>query len=205
MDDSYTILIGVMAASYSLTLIVYLARMPRIREFARTCRHTRAFYTSILVQVVLRTTAFLVLAFARNEIDEYFLFLVLTLPDMFFMVNYLLLVFQYISVFYSSHMESDFTAMLLYEFLKPKDRQVGKLIWVVILLWLGLQAVLYCLLAFGFVTNRVIILEVCICGLSSATIGLLLILLLLNRYSLTPFKSLLAKDRLAKISCVTFL
>lgn len=189
--------------SYSILFIVTSYSMRKTKDIAKSWRHTKIFYVSILMQLAIRVFSFGLILWAvpdKSTIALNFLFLLLSLPDSFFMISYFLLSLQMLSIFYQSHMENDIHISLIFQFTKPRHRGETRVTAIAIFIWITVQSLLYLLLFNDVVTMIQISLEYSIFNILLASIELLIFVQLFKKFNFTPLKSTRARKRLSTIS-----
>lgn len=176
---------------YTLTFGFCMYKTNKFNYFNDEWRHTKIFYISVIVQTFLRMTTATLLTFGIPEQDRYISYITLmrSIPDTLFFINYLLLAYQTLSIFYHSHMESNIQISLLMHFSRPKFRKARKIIGLLMIGWLGFMGLIYTLLISGDIKNKHIDAEFTAVNLISGTFVLLFLMYLNAKYSETPFKS----------------
>ncbi|CAG9326369.1 unnamed protein product [Blepharisma stoltei] len=204
---TYFLLVFSVTVLYSITFGLCAIRTNKLKRFSEDWKQTKVFYITIMAQAFMRfvTYALLTWTLPRSETKNESLFLLVSVPDCLFIVSYVLLAHQMVSVFYYTHMENDIQLSLIIHFTRPKHKSVSKFIAYTISAWLSVE-VLFFTLYFSDVLRQVDIeLELALVNILSATILMLILLYLYINYSGTPFKSDASKDKLQRITLVTLL
>ena len=123
-----------------------------------------------------------------------------SVPDTLFFVNYTLLIYQSLNIFYHSHMENNIHISLLIHFTRPKFRKVRRIIAFLLFTWLGVMTFIYILVINKVMNNFDIETEFSVVNLTSGTLVLVFLMYLYSKYSETPFKSPRDCHNLQKIS-----
>lgn len=184
------------ALLYTLTFGFCMYKTNKFNYFDREWKHTKLFYISVLVQTFIRMTTYSLLAFAipKNDRNLSYISVMRSVPDTLFYINYLLLAYQTMNIFYHSHIDNDVRVTFLLHFTRPKFRKARKIIWLLIIAWLGTMGLIYALLITNKINNEFIDTGFTIVNLLSGTFVLLFLMYLHAKYSETPFKT--QQDRL---------
>ncbi|OMJ77585.1 hypothetical protein SteCoe_22793 [Stentor coeruleus] len=190
-QNLYIPIVLTLSLVYTLTFGFCMYKTNKFNYFNDEWRHTKIFYISVIVQTFLRMTTSTLLTFGIPEQDRYISYITLmrSIPDSLFFINYLLLAYQTLSIFYHSHMENNIQVSLLMHFSRPKFRKARKIIGLLMIGWLGFMGLIYTLLISGDLQNAHIDAEFTAVNLISATFVLIFLMYLNSKYSETPFKS----------------
>ena len=197
------LLLSVLLGVYSLLFVLCCYRVRKIQGFSHKWKHTRLFYASILAQLLLRvwTFALILLAIPKTNHEAHrALFLLISLPDSFFLVSYYLVALQMLSVFYFSHMENDLLASLIIQFTRPRHQEETRATGVLIVIWVIIQTAAYILYLLTLLDDSDITLEVSLVNVTSATGVLMMLIMMFNKFSSTPLRSNFSRGRLSVIS-----
>jgi hypothetical protein len=166
-------------------------RTNKFNYFTDEWRHTKIFYVSVIVQSFLRMTTYALLTFAvpQSDRDNIWISVMRSIPDTLFYINYLLLVYQALNIFYHSHMENRASVSLLVHFSRRKFGRARKYIAVLIIAWLGFMGTMYALLVTEKVRVQIIDVEFTVMNLASPTLVLTYLMYMYSKYSETPLKS----------------
>lgn len=98
-----------------------------------------------MAQAFIRLVTYALLTWAMpvNETNTQSLFLLTTVPDTLFIVSYILLAHQMVSVFYYAHMENDIRLSLIRHFTRPKHKSVSKFIAYIITAWVVIEGMFF--------------------------------------------------------------
>lgn len=206
-SELYVGIVLVMAVSYTLTFGFCMYQTNKFNYFNDDWRHTKIFYISVIVQTFIRMTTYALLTFAVTQADRGNIFIVMmrSIPDTLFFINYTLLIYQTLNIFYHSHKENRLHISLLSHFTTPKFRTARKLLIILVVFWLLFMALIYALLILGRVKSEDIDTEFTVVNLLSATLVLIYLAFLYSKYSETPFKSVKDKQKLEIISRILFI
>ncbi|CAG9311989.1 unnamed protein product [Blepharisma stoltei] len=188
---------------YSAITVLCGFRAVRLHKFSSEWRHTKFFYLTVLSQALLRAICFLVILTNIGNIDDKGIYLLLSVPDSLFVVSYLMLTWQTLTVFYYAHhsqLRSSFLAKLAK---RPTHSFASAMLVTLLILWLFAQSLLYLLMIANIITETNISTEI---GLVNFILPVFVIgsmIYLQIKYSGMPARSLIWKSRLKKINCVT--
>lgn len=205
-DGVFVTLLLTLCGLYGTCLIICIIMTRKLNQFSRHWISTQIFYLLILVQIILRLFAFTTGIFVLTEsgVKEETFYLVLSLPDNIFIVNYMLLFQQMITIFLFSHLNTKkLHLVLLSQFMRPKYRSVTQTVLILICCYAGCQALLYILLLSDVFDSDKLDIGNSIFDISLASVFMIAILYLHIRFSNKPFKSNAARGRLSKITAVT--
>lgn len=202
--DYYVGVVLTLSICYTLIFGYCMYKTNKFGYFNNEWRHTKLFYYSVIIQTFIRMTTYALLTFAVTKAQRELTFILVmrSVPDTLFFINYVLLVYQTVNIFYHSHMENRLHISLLKHFTRPKFRTARKLLSLLSFSWLAFMGVLYALLLLNKVTGSQIDLEFTIVNLLSGTLVLLYLMYLYSKYSETPFKSVQDQKNLKIVSRV---
>lgn len=191
-SDYYTGTVLTLAICYTLTFGFCMYKTNKFGYFQTEWRHTKIFYLSVIIQTFIRMTTYSLLTFAINkeQRSNKLIIVMRSIPDTLFFINFVLLVYQTINIFYHSHMENRLHISLLIHFTRPMFRKARKLMGLLSLAWLGFMSLIYALLILGKLTDEQVTNEFIIVNMLSGTIVLVYLSYLYSKYLETPFKSL---------------
>ena len=206
-SELYVGIVLVLAVSYTLTFGFCMYQTNKFNYFNDDWRHTKIFYISVIAQTFIRMTTYALLTFAvtKSNRGNIFIIMIRSIPDTLFFINYTLLIYQTLNIFYHSHKENRLHISLLSHFTTPKFRTARKLLILVVTFWLLFMALIYALLILGHVKSEDIDTEFTVVNLLSATMVLIYLAFLYSKYSETPFKSEKDKQKLEIISRILFI
>ena len=204
-EDTYFLIIFGLTLMYSLCFGMCAMRTRKLHKFSDDWKYTKIFYVTVSMQAFLRFATFSILVWAvpKDKVGDEFMTMFMSIPDVFFLVSYVLLVLQMVSVFYYTHMENDLQMSLLAHFTRPKHEKASKRLIFLMFLWLVVQGGVYALMFLFIMKEFYLELEVTLVNLVSATVVMLFVLYLHISYAGTPFKSTIAKSKLIKTTRVT--
>lgn len=190
-SDYYTATVLILAICYTVTFGFCMYKTNKFNYFQTEWRHTKIFYLSVIVQTFFRMTSNSLLTFAvkQDQRSNKIIVIMRSIPDTLFFINYMLLVYQTINIFYHSHMENRLHISLIKHFTRPMFRKARKMMGFLVFAWLGFMSLIYTLLFIGKLTDVKVTTEFTIVNLLSATIVLVYLSYLYSKYQDTPFKS----------------
>lgn len=152
-------------------------------------------------------TAYSLLTFAIPDYDKNdpWIEVMQSIPDTFFFINYILLVYQTMNIFYHSHMENSIHVSLLMHFSRPKFRKARQIIKIILFSWLGFMGLIYVLFLNDIIELIFIETEFTIVNLLSGTLVLVFLIYLYSKFLETPFKSVQDRVNLKVCSKVLFI
>lgn len=206
-SDIYVGIVLVMAVSYTFTFGFCMYQTNKFNYFNDDWRHTKVFYISVIMQTFIRMTTYALLTFAVTKTNRGNILIVVmrSIPDTLFFINYTLLIYQTLNIFYHSHKENRLHISLLSHFTTPKFRTARKLLIILVMFWILFMALIYALLIMKRITSLDIDTEFTVVNLLSATLVLVYLAYLHSKYSETPFKSDKDKQKLEIISRILFI
>jgi Protein tyrosine and serine/threonine kinase len=206
MSDNNVASVGLTILSflYAVTLLFCVFRTFHLHKFSPDWKRSKWFYVSVLFQSLLRTGCFLVLFIKLKDLNTTNVFLLISIPDSMFIVSYILLLWQVLLVFSSSHTGTEMTVRVFSKIFKVNENdEVGPGITFTLTAWIGTQISLYLLLVGDIIHLKNISREIGICNfvLSACTISGMIFLQI--RYSGVPVRNLAWKMKLSRINLVT--
>ncbi|CAG9314053.1 unnamed protein product [Blepharisma stoltei] len=187
---------------YTAISCLCLFRAIRLHNFTTEWRQTKIFYVTVLFQSLLRAICFLVIITNLKSLSDVFLFLLLSIPDSLFIVSYLLLIWQMLTVFYYAHI-SQLRMTFFNEISKrPKYSKASKAIAFILTIWIGTQIMLYFLLSCSMLHERDISKEIGIVNFILPSCVMAMMVYFQIKYSGLPTRSKVWKSKLNRINCV---
>jgi tRNA A-37 threonylcarbamoyl transferase component Bud32 len=182
---------------YAGTSIFSFTRIIKLRKFERKWRKTQIFYILVLLQAILRSVCLLILASKQENLTATGMYLLIATPDSLFLMSYIILVWQLVSIYYFAHIENhsneEFIASL------SKKFKTSKLSVFIVLCICGFgisQFLLYSLLIIGDISRDVVSLQLDWLNIGLPAINIALFITLAILYSGVPLKSLSWKRKL---------
>lgn len=190
-ENLYTPIVLSLTVIYTITFGFCMYRTNKFNYFNDEWRHTKIFYISVIIQVFIRMNTYALLTFAvpQSARSNRWITLMRSAPETLFFINYLLLAYQTLNIFYHSHMENSIHISLLIHFTRPKFSKARKMIALFIVVWLGFMGFMYLLYITDVVTNSEIDTLFTITNLISGTFVLVFLMYLYTKYAETPFKT----------------
>lgn len=205
-DQNLYLAMIILALIYAVLTCFAIFRLCKLKNFTSEWRHTKCFYLIIILQVALRTVGFVLIAVefrADMNIYGYFFF---SIPDSLFIVSFLLIFWQMITVYYYSHYEHSLSSSLIAALSKRAHQSKPSQMFVFLLIiWIGTQTCLYLALGLGRITMKSITNEVGIMNVILPTFAIASIVYLQRRYSGSPVRSREWKQRLHRMTGTTLL
>ena len=128
------------------------------------------------------------------------MFLLISTPDSLFLISYVLLIWQLISLFYFAHMVDQSKKTFISKISKrPRTNKVGCFIFLCVLLFAINQGFLYFLLVIEEIKVSTISLELDILNVALPGFSIIIMILLGVQYSGVPLRSQIWKQRLQQI------
>ena len=190
-ENLYLPIVYMLTVIYTITFGLCMYRTNKFNYFNDKWRHTKIFYISVIIQLFIRMNTYALLTFAipKSARSLPWITLMRSIPETLFFINYLLLAYQTLNIFYHSHMENSIHISLLMHFTRPKFNRAKKIIAFLIVAWLGFMGFIYVLFITQVISNSEIDTEFTIVNLVSGTLVLVFLMYLYSKYSETPFKS----------------
>lgn len=190
---------------YAITMIFCLFRTARLHKFSPDWKPSKGFYMSLLIQSCLRTVCFLLLlVMDSSQLSSKSVFLILSIPDSFFIVSYILLLWQVVIAFMSAHTNTRSSITVFWKVFKiSRYDKLSSYITFALTVWIGTQTSLYILVANKIIHFKNISKEVGICNFSLAASTLIGMVSLQIRYSGVPLRSESWKSKLSRMNLVT--
>lgn len=203
-SDYYTATVLTLAMCYTVTFGYCMYKTNKFDYFQTEWRHTKIFYLSVIIQTFIRMTTNSLLTFAVKQDQRSYKIIIImrSVPDTLFFINYVLLIYQTINIFYHSHMENRLHISLLKHFTRPMFRKARKMMGFLSFSWLGFMGLIYSLLFISKLTEEQVTIEFTIVNLLSATLVLVYLSYLYSKYLDTPFKSESDKTNFKTVSKV---
>jgi hypothetical protein len=202
-DSSIGLLFFALALLYFVTFAVALMRVSKIYPTFFKWRQSLLFYCTIILQTGMRGSFFLIISMKLSLLSNEILFLLITVPDSVFIVSFMVLGWQFIAVFYYSHIDSSIEERFLSRIaLKPQARCSRELGLYLMLTWLCLQGTLYIMYIFNDLDDSQLRRELGISNIIFAGFAVALMVCLQLNYSGSPVRSEEWRDRLKLISWV---
>jgi serine/threonine protein kinase len=206
LDDNFGLIFFALCLMYFSTFCLALVRTFRLHRFASEWRQAQFFYISLLLHTAMRTAFFAWVIPSVTSFTSLEFFLLLSIPDTSFIVSYLFLTWQFLSVFYYSHIESVMQESLLAQVnKKPQQSAATRFGVFFLIIWIGMQTSLF----FALLVNRLKMFEISnelgIANLLIPTLVLGMMLYLQMKFSGSPTRSDQWSSRLRKVSTVTLI
>lgn len=196
----------ILALIYGVLTCFAIFRLCKLKNFTSEWRHTKCFYLIIILQVALRTFGFVLIAVEFKSSQSTYGYFFFSIPDSLFIVSFLLIFWQMITVYYYSHYEHSLSSSLIAALSKRAHQSKPSQMFVfLMIIWIGTQSCLYLALGLGRITMRSITNEVGIMNVLLPTIAIATIVYLQRRYSGSPVKSREWKQRLHRMTGTTLL
>lgn len=185
---------------YAGTTIFCLLRIIKLHKFAPDWRKAQFFYVFVLLEVSLRTTCMIILASQQEDLSETVMYLLISTPDSLFLLAYVLLIWQLVSLYFFAHIEDQTRQTFLSKISrKPKTSKIGIFILLSICAFGLCQISLYLITASGGLSTLTMARELDILNLVLPGTSILLMAGLSFHYSGIPLKSGIWKQRLRQI------
>lgn len=190
---------------YAITMLFCLFRTARLHKFSPDWKPSKGFYMSLLIQCVLRTVCFLLLlVMDSSNLTSKTVFLILSIPDSFFIVSYILLLWQVVLGFMSAHTNTRLSITVFWKVFKiSRYDKLSSYLTFALTVWIGTQTSLYILVANNIIHFKNISKEVGICNFSLAASTVIGMISLQIRYSGVPLRSESWKAKLSRMNIVT--
>lgn len=202
-DSSLGLLFFALALLYYVTLAIAFMRVYRIYKQLLSSKRALLFYGSIMLQTAMRGTFFLIIFAKLNFLSNEILFFLISLPDSAFLVSFMVLAWQYIAVFYYSHIDSGIEERYMSRIvLKPQEKCSRELGLYLMCTWACVQGTLYCMYFFDKLNDLQLKCELGISNLIFAVFVLVLMIVLQIHYSGNPVRNEEWRNRLKLISVV---
>lgn len=203
-DDTILIVFVTLTLFYGSILLVALLRTFRLFRYTEEWKVSKILYCAVLVEVLLRTICFAVICGQQKDMESTLLFLLLSLPDTIFIITYLTLFWEMLTIHYQAHIVFENQHKLLEELSKPPHKTTISIFVAVILVSLIIiQITLYILLLSDSIGGAAISLEISVMNFVIPTIVLVCMLILQIKLSGVPHKSKVWKLRLKRMNLVT--
>mmetsp|Transcript_15735 Transcript_15735/g.28753 ORF Transcript_15735/g.28753 Transcript_15735/m.28753 type:complete len:575 (+) Transcript_15735:1938-3662(+) len=202
-DSSLGLLFFALALLYFVTLAIVFMRMSKFYEKVLKSKRAMLFYGSIALQTSMRGIFFLVIFTRLDFLSNEILFLLISLPDSAFLVSFMVLAWQFIAVFYYSHIDSGIEERYLSRIaLKPQAKCSRELGLYLMCTWVAVQGALYCVYFLEEIDDLQLKRELGISNLVFTVFALTLMVVLQIAYSGSPIRTEEWRDRLKLISWV---
>jgi len=196
----------ILALIYGVLTCFAIFRLCKLKNFTSEWRHTKCFYLIIILQVALRAFGFVLIAVEFKSSQTTYGYFFFSIPDSLFIVSFLLMFWQMITVYYYSHYEHSLCSSLIAALSKRAHQSKPSQMFVfLMIIWIGTQSCLYLALGLGRITMRSITNEVGVMNVLLPTIAIATIVYLQRRYSGSPVKSREWKQRLHRMTGTTLL
>jgi serine/threonine protein kinase len=206
LDDNFGLIFFALCLMYFSTVCLALVRTFRLHRFAAEWRQAQFFYISLLLHTAMRTVFFACIINSVTSYTSMEFFLLLSIPDTSFIVSYLFLTWQFMSVFYYSHIESAMQESLLAQVnKKPQQSAATRFGVFFLIIWIGMQTSLFFALLVNYLKMLEISNELGIANLLIPTLVLGLMFYLQMKFSGSPTRSDEWSNRLRKVSVVTLI
>lgn len=189
---------------YAMTMLFCLFRTFRLHKFSPGWKPSKGFYFSVLFQSCLRSVCFLILLLSsKRRLDITSAFLLLSIPDSMFIVNYILLLWQNLLVFTNAHTNTQVTLAVFSKLFKVNQYdKLSSYIAFCLTVWIGTQTCLYILVGNDIIHFKNVSREVGICNFSLAGSTMIGMIVLQIRYSGVPLRNIIWKTKLSRINLV---
>ena len=190
---------------YALTLLFCIFRTFRLHKFSPDWKPSKGFYFGVLLQSCLRSVCFLALLLSnRHHLSTTTVFLLLSVPDSVFIVNYILLLWQVLLVFISAHTNTTVTLAVFSKLFKVnRHDKLSSYVAFCLTVWIGTQSCLYLLVANEIIHFKNISREVGLCNFGLAGSTIIGMVALQIRYSGVPLRTTAWEMKLNRINLVT--
>jgi len=196
----------ILALIYGVLDFFAILRAAKLHKFTSEWRHAKIFYLSMIVQASFRITGFIVILAYLEERKTVLTFLMTAIPDSLFVLNFLLIFWQMISVFRYAHLDHHLEVSFITALSKGADKSLAsRLFQAFMVLWCVLQIVLFLTYALGHVSSNAIDVEMGTVNLALAMIAMTTYCLLSRSYSGSPVKSRPWHKRLKRMNYTTMI
>ena len=205
--EAYFLLVFLMCLSYFLVCCWSGHRTYRIQQFSGVWGPANFFYISILLQSLTRvfTFAFMSWNFPADRMASNYFFMLISIPDCIFFITYGLLVFRMLTVFYFCHMEKIVLLSILGRVSKTKHRTMLVVIAGILGVWVVYIGLLYFLMFYGKISQRLIRLQICLFNIIVGGAVLYVLTYCFSSYLHTPFKSNTGRAKLLRLSKIVII
>ena len=191
----------ILALIYGVLDFFAILRIAKLHQFTSEWRHAKIFYLSMILQASFRVTGFVVIVAYLEQRNTVLTFLMTAIPDALFVLNFLLIFWQMISVFryahLDHHLEVSFVAALSKGAGKSLTSRIFKAFMVI---WCVLQSLLFLSFALGKVSDNAIDVEMGTVNIALACLAIMTFCLLSRSYSGSPVKSRYWHKRLKRMN-----
>lgn len=206
LDENFGLIFFALCLIYFSLVCLAFVRTLRLHRFAPEWRQSQFFYISLLIHSILRTLFFAIIFPSVTTLNAQTFFLLLSIPDTSFIVSYLFLIWQFMSVFYYSHFESVMAESLLAQVnKKPQQSAATRYGVFFLIIWIGMS----CSLFFAMLVNRLQMFEISrelgIANFIIPSLALGLMLYLHLKFSGSPTRSEEWRKRLSKVGSVALI
>lgn len=187
LDEGEILIFVCLSLIYSAISVFTSLRIIRIHKFSREWKQTTIFYLAVLLQGTFRVVFFTVILTTNDQIKGKTVYFLLSLPDSFFILSYILLYWQLLSVFYSSHADPEHIFSFISKHSNSKtSRRLQTIVIGTTTLWTISQSGLYALYYFDLLSSKVISREIGVINLCLPIVSLLALFYLHFRSSGIP-------------------
>lgn len=206
LDKNFGLIFFAFFLIYTTLTCLAIVRTVRLNRFAPEWRQAQFFYISLLLHTAIRALSFAVLFPYIDAYSSLSFFLLLSVPDASFIVSYLFLTWQFMSVFYYSHFESVMEESLLAQVnKKPQQSAATRFGVFFLIIWVGVQTSLFFAMLVDKLKMFEISIELGVANLIIPTFVLGLMLTLHLKFSGSPTRSEVWRKRLKKVAYVTLI
>lgn len=202
LNQSLGLVFFALALLYFLTVCFAIIRVVKLHRFSKDWRTSKVFYLSLAVLALLRTI-FIVIIFTKDSAtSNQTMFCLLSLPDCLFIISYMILFWQYISIFYYAHAENKRSTLLAKLSKRPMQSIPSMMVLLGILGWTLTETTLYILLILDILDPIMIGLEVAYFEAILPTVVFSLMIILQIKFSGSPLRGREWKKKLNRIAAV---
>lgn len=187
-SETIDVIFVCLAVVYAVTSAFIFFRLFKIPKFSKDWKSTQAFYISLLIHSMIRASCFIAIFASGGGIGKSGEFLLISIPDSIYIVTYVLLFWQFLSIFYHSFI--NITATFLANVSKrPRQSKISMMMLLIIIIWIGLQFVLYLSTVLNTIKNKDIFKETAIISIALGVFVLATMTFLNIKYSGVPSSS----------------
>lgn len=162
----------------------------KLHKFDPKWRKAQIFYVLVLIQVAVRSACLLVLASKLQDLSTTITYLLISTPDSLFLISYILLIWQLVSLYYFAHISNKSSKTFIAKISqKAKSNKTACILYCFVLLFAISQGFLYFLLVIEQILPIVIASELDWLNIGFPSCSLIILLVLSIQYSGVPLKS----------------
>ena len=191
----------ILALIYGILDFFAIIRTAKLHRFTSEWRHAKIFYISMILQASFRIAGFVVIVAYLEDRRTTLTFLMTAIPDSLFILNFLLIFWQMISVFRYAHFDHHLEVSLVTALSKETDKSLAsRLFQGGMVVWCMLQCALFFSFAFNKVTDSAIDWEMGVVNIFLALLAAGSYCYLSRMYSGSPVKSRFWHKRLKRMN-----